>query len=300
MRSELVVEPLVRAAPAPSLDRVSWRFALRPKWIVRHVAVVALVVTMVVLGLWQLRRLEEKRAYRSLVEARQEQPVAEVREVVPPDASVDDDAVDAVLYREVTATGTYEDDDTVVVENRTLNGASGAWVLTPLRLEDGSAVVVNRGFIGFDREGAIVPPAAPAGSVIAEGLVFPSQRRGRFGPTDPQDGELEVLARVDLDRLEAQVDYDVLPAYVQLVGSDPGESPTAGDVPALVPLGPPEPEEGPHLSYAVQWFIFTTIAAGGYGLLLRRVARDHGKEVAAATADADLDRELAELHDAER
>jgi len=266
----------------------------------RHVAVVTLVVAMVLLGLWQLRRLDEKRAYGSLVEARQDQPVADVRDVVPSDARVDDDAIDAVLYRKVSAMGTYEDDDTVVVENRTLNGASGAWVLTPLRLEDGAAVVVNRGFIGFDREGAIVAPAAPRGSVIAQGLLFPSQRRGSFGPTDPQDGELEVLARVDLDRLEAQVDYQVLPAYLHLVGGDPDESPTTGDVPALVPLGPPELEEGPHLSYAVQWFIFSTIAAGGYGLLLRRVARDHGQEVAAATADADVDRELPELLDAER
>lgn len=263
---------------------MSWRFALRPKWIVRHVAVVALVVAMVLLGLWQLRRLDEKRDYKALVEQRQEAPVAEVRDVVPADASVGEDAVDAVLYRNVTATGTYDDGATVVVENRTFNSASGAWVLTPLRLDDGSAVVVNRGFVGFDREGAIVPPAAPAGSVSVEGLVFPSQRRGRFGPTDPDDGELEVLARVDLDRLEAQVDYDVLPAYVQLVESDPGEVPATGDAPVLVPLGPPAPEEGPHLSYAVQWFIFTTIAAGGYVLLLRRVARDAGKEEAATYA----------------
>ena len=253
---------------------MSWRFALRPKWIIRHVAVAALVVTMVLLGLWQLRRLDEKRDYKALVEARQDVPAAEVLDVVPADASVGDDAVDDVLYREVVATGSYEDDDTVVVENRTLNGASGGWVLTPLRLDDGSAVVVNRGFIGFDRDGAIAPPPAPAGEVTVDGLVFPSQRRGRIGPTDPDEGKLEVLARVDLDRLEAQVDYDVLPAYVQLVESDPEEVPPSADDPALVPLGPPEPTEGPHLSYAVQWFIFTTIAAVGYGLLLRRVARD--------------------------
>lgn len=284
-------------APSPSLRRVSWRFALRPKWIIRHVAVAALVVAMVLLGLWQLRRLDEKRDYKALVDARQEAPVAEVREVVPADAAVDDAAVDAVLYRSVTATGAYDDAGTVVVENRSLNGASGAWVLTPLRLEDGSGVVVNRGFIGFDSEGTIVPPPAPGGSVAVEGLVFPSQQRGRIGPRDPAEGTLEVLARVDLDRLEAQVDYDVLPAYVQLVASDPGEERPASDAPTLVPLGPPEPDEGPHLSYAAQWFIFTVIAAGGYGLLLRRVARDTAKEEAAAAADAALDGELAALLD---
>lgn len=279
---------------------MSWRFALRPKWIIRHLAVAALVVAMVQLGFWQLRRLDEKREHKALVEARQDMPVADVRDVVPAEAVVGDEGVDQVLYRSVTATGTFADGDTAVVENRTYNGTSGAWILTPLRLDDGSAVVVNRGFIGFDREGAIVPPPAPAGTVTVGGLLFPSQQRGRIGPTDPAEGKLDVLKRVDLDRLEAQVDYPVLPAYVQLVESDPGEAPAADDAPAIVPLGPPEPDEGPHLSYAVQWFIFTTIAAGGYVLLLRRVARDHGKDLAAAAAEAALDRELAALTDADR
>ena len=108
------------------------------------------------------------------------------------------------------------------------------------------------------------------------GLVFPSQRRGGIGPTDPAEGRLEVLARADVGRLAAQVDYALLPAYVQLVGSDPPEPDAAGDRPVLVALGPPAPSEGPHLAYAVQWFTFTAIASGGYLLLLRRVARDEG------------------------
>ena len=279
---------------------MSWHFASRPKWIVRHVAVATLVALMVVLGFWQLRRLDDKRAYKALVEARQEEPAAEVRSVVPAGADVRADAVDAVLYRNVTATGTYDDTETVVVENRTFNGAAGAWVLTPLRLDDGTAVVVNRGFVGFDREGVIDPPPAPDGEVRVEGLVFPSQQRGRIGPRDPADGQLSVLARVDLERFADQLDYDVLPAYVQLVDSDPPEAPTAEGAPGLVSLGPPEPDEGPHLAYAAQWFIFTAIAAGGYVVLLRRVAWDLGREEAADAVDAALDRELTELLDAKR
>ena len=250
-----------------------WRFALTPKWIVRHVLVVALVVTMVVLGFWQLRRLDDKRTYKDLVEARQEQPLADVADVVPADAAVDDDAVDAVLYRSVRAVGSYAGEDTVVVENRTRDGAPGAWVLTPMQLDDGTAVVVNRGFIGFNRQGAIVPPPSPSGTVQIEGLVFPSERRGSFGPRDPVAGRLDVLARVDLDRYAVQLDYPLLPAYVQLVASDPGEMAAAEGEPALVALGPPEPDEGPHLAYAVQWFIFSTIAGGGYVLLLRKMAQ---------------------------
>lgn len=256
---------------------MSWRFAITPTWIIRHVLVAALVVSMIWLGFWQLRRHDEKTTYKALVEARQEQPVAEVEKVVPADASVDDANVAAVLYRSVRASGTYEAADTVVVENRTYNAAPGAWVLTPLRLDDGRAVVVNRGFIGYDREGDIVPPPPPSGRVTIEGLVFPSQEKGRFGPTDPKTGRLEVLARVDISRLQAQVDVDLLPAYLQLVTSNPEEPGPARGAPELVALGPPTPDLGPHLSYAVQWCIFTSIAVGGYALLLRRVARDQAR-----------------------
>jgi surfeit locus 1 family protein len=278
---------------------VSWRFLSRPKWIVRHVAVALLVASMVLLGLWQLRRLEEKREIKDTVESRQSQPAQEVQDVVPVGAAVGDDALGAVAHRRVTATGAYADDDSFVVENRSFNGASGAWVLTPLVLDDGSAVVVNRGFIGFDRSGEIEPPPAPSGEVEVEGVLLVSERRGRFGASDPEEGSLSVLARVDLERVGEQVDHELLPMYIQRVSSDPDEASVEG-APELVAVGLPEASEGPHLAYAVQWFIFTTIAAVGYVLLLRRVARDEAREEAGRAADAALDRELQELLDAER
>jgi surfeit locus 1 family protein len=279
---------------------VEWRFLWEPKWLIRHLAVVALVAAMVAAGFWQLRRLDDKQAYRSLVEDRQEQAAVAVRDLLQPDQEVDDPQIDDVLYRSVTAEGTYLDDATVVVGNRTLNSASGAWVLTPLVLPDGTAVVVNRGFIGFDRQGDIVAPPAPHGAVRVEGLLFPSQTRGRFGPTDPIEGELEVLARVDLDRYQAQLDVDVLPAYIQAVTTTPPEVAPAGGTPQLVALGPPAPDEGPHLAYAAQWFIFTAIAAGGYLLLLTKVAGERGRQRRGGTSAVTIDDELAELLRAER
>lgn len=253
---------------------MSWRFVLTPKWLLRHVLVVALVVAMTAAGFWQLRRLDDKRTYKALVEARQEMPAAVVGDVLDPAVGVGDAAVRDVLYRTVTATGRYAAGDTVVVENRTLNGASGGWVLTPLLLDDGNAIVVNRGFVGFTRQGDIVPPSPPSGRVSVEGLLFPSQTRGRFGATDPDRGKLAVLARVDLARFEAQFDRPLYAAYVQLTSSDPPQGRARTGAPELVALGAPDPTEGPHLSYAVQWFTFTLIATGGYALLLRRVARD--------------------------
>jgi cytochrome oxidase assembly protein ShyY1 len=261
---------------------MSWRFVRTPKWILRHLLVLLLVAAMVTAMFWQLRRLHDKRSYKALVEGREEQAPADVRQLLDPGDGPRDPAVQDVVYRPVTASGTYLDDDTVVVENRTYEGTSGGWVLTPLDLGGGVAVVVNRGFVGYDHDGEIVAPPAPSGPVAVDGLLFPSQHRGAFGATDPTEGKLARLARVDLDRYDRQVDDDLLPAYIQLAHSDPAEPPVPDDVPQVVALGPPELSEGPHLSYAVQWAIFSTIATGGYGLLLRRVAKDQGKEQALA------------------
>lgn len=273
---------------------MSWQFARTSKWIVRHVLVVVLVAAMVWAGFWQLRRLDEKREHRDTVLARQEEPVADVREVVPASADVGDPEVEEVLYRTVTATGRYADDETVVVENRSFNGAPGGWVLTPLVVEEGVAVVVNRGFLGFDRAGEIVPPPAPEGEVTVQGLVLPSQERGRLGPTDPAEGELDTLARADLERYEAQLEVDLLPAYVQLAASDPPEQPAGEGSAELVALGEPELDLGPHLGYAVQWFIFSAIAAVGYLILLRKLAKERSQDLPSPERD-ELDDELEEL-----
>lgn len=254
---------------------MSWRFVRTPKWIVRHVAVVLLCAAMVGAMLWQLSRLGDRRDLERVVEARRDQPVVSVADLAPVGAG--DDVVARVIHRRASAEGRYLADQTVVVENRTFNGAPGGWVLTPLELAPGEAVLVNRGFIGFTRDGEIVAPPPPTGTVRVEGLVQPGQTRGSFGARDPEEGRLAVVARVDLDRIDAQVPGDLLPAYLQRVTSSPDEPPAAAGQPELVPLGPPELGDGPHLGYAVQWGIFTAIAAGGYVLLLRRVARDQGR-----------------------
>jgi surfeit locus 1 family protein len=269
------------------------------------VLVLGLVVLMVNLGMWQLRRLDDRRSEIDLLQARQRAPVADVREVVPADADPDGDQIEAVEYQSVTATGVYDVERGVLVVNRSYEGTPGAWVLTPLQLADGTAVAVNRGFVGFTRSGELNPPDPPEGRVTVRGLVYPSEERGRFGPTDPPDGELTQLARADVGRLAQQVPYDLLPAYVQLESSTPPERVAdpvdAAETPALVALGAPDLHEGPHFSYAMQWFIFGAIAAIGYPILLRRVAVQEAKDRRVAALDGpggdadELDGELEEL-----
>ncbi len=256
------------------------RFLLRPRWLLSHLLVSLLVVTMVSLGFWQLRRLDDKRDRNALIESRREQPAEPVDDLLVPGA--EDGAVDALRFRTVTATGTYDDDATVQVRNRTQNGAAGAWLVTPLRLDGGERVGVIRGFVSFTPDGAVVDAPAPEGDVTVTGLVVdPDQLDG----TAPDD----VVSLLAGD--------DVLPVLVRADESDPPE-PNAGDAAApdpeaILTVPPPELVEGPHLGYAVQWFVFSAIAVIGYPLVLRRVIARRGKEV--DDDGGDLDRELDDL-----
>jgi cytochrome oxidase assembly protein ShyY1 len=253
-----------------------YRFALRPKWILSHLFVIALVVTMVNLGLWQHRKLDHRKASNRVVEQNLAAPGVPIDRLVTTTSS--DDAVARVANRHVTVSGTYEPDAQVIVRSRSLDGDPGSWVLTPLRRSDGSLVVVNRGWIPNDGSFLAVPRqyVLPTGVVHVEGLLQPPQTRGAFGPRDPPTGTLTNLARADIARYAKQLDGPVVPAWVQLQKETP--APAAGtDAPRI--LAPPELDEGPYFSYFVQWFIFSTIAVVGYPLILRRNARERLERV---------------------
>jgi len=229
-----------------------WR---RPIWILGHVVALTACVLFVRLGLWQLDRLDEKQARNEVIAARADAATVDALTVLG-----DDDAE----YRHVTATGEYDDDGTVTIRNRSLQGTVGRHVVTPLVLEDGSWLYVNRGWIGV--EGGV--PDAPPGAVTEEGLLRATEERGSIGPRDPADGVLTELNRIDLERLQQQAPegVEVQPQWLHLLSSQQ-DSP--------IPLDPPSRDEGPHLSYAIQWFLFTGVVGIGYPILLRRRMQSH-------------------------
>ncbi len=256
-----------------------YRFALRPKWIVSHVFVLALVAAMMFACVWQLSRLQEKKDRNAKVAARTSEPVVAVESLTKPGAF---DATGPLEFRRVTASGTYVATQEVLVRSRSRDGAPGSWILTPLELSDGTAVTVNRGWIPNSGQLESVPAQyrAPSGNVTVTGLVRQTETRGSFGPRDPKTGTLQNLARADVARLDQQVPQDLLPVYVQVLEQVPQQTDA---YPAEVPI--PALDEGPHLSYAIQWGIFTTVALVGYPLILRRRAREVEREALAAELD---------------
>jgi cytochrome oxidase assembly protein ShyY1 len=247
-----------------------YRFLLSPKWLAFHLLVVLGIITMVNLGFWQLRRLDERQERNAAVASRVDLPPEPLDAVLVPGADPE-----ALRWRPVTATGTYLGEEQLVVVNRSQHGLAGEIVVTPLQLADGRVLLVSRGFVPLDQPVA----DAPAGPVRITGRLQPSQVRTTGGLSDVATGDLTEAQRVDIDRLAPQLPGEVVPMYVELTASDPAEATPYPETLTLPELG-----DGPHLSYTVQWFIFSVAVIVGWVLAVRKSIRT--REVAARRAAA--------------
>jgi surfeit locus 1 family protein len=218
---------------------------LRPRWIAGHLLALVTIVAFVNLGLWQLRRHDEKSDLRQMV--------AEAQSTAP----VPITQAPAGSYRQVMATGAYDPTlQTKVL--RSQGGISGYHVLTPFLLDDGTAVLVDRGWIPLD---ALVPEPHPVLQSIT-GTLWPAEE----GSSIP-DSLTPAVRRIDPEIPATFAAYRFRDEYLVLSGSE--------FTTAVEPVLPTAPEVslGPHFGYAVQWFVFATVVVVGYPLLLRRTLR---------------------------
>lgn len=232
---------------------------------------------MVYLSLWQLDRLDQRKEFNSRVEARSEQPTVEFSTILDEIDSGDLDEDDAE-WRTVSASGTYLPDQ-IIEFNNSQGGRAGDNVLTALVMDDGTTVVVNRGFVPLGQD----LPAAPATEVEIVGFVRPSEVRERGDLTDADDGEpLTEVRRIDIPKISEQLPGDVAPVFIQLTGSDP-----AVGIADPVPVVLPELDNGPHLSYAMQWIVFAIFVAVGWVFAVRRSLSVRAAERRTADAGSD-------------
>ncbi|MEM9515401.1 MAG: SURF1 family protein [Actinomycetota bacterium] len=259
-------------------ERISYRFLLQPRWIAFHLLVIFGVVLMINLGFWQLDRLDQRQSFNADVEARSDEPVVPLDELL---ADPDFDA-DTAQWRIVSAEGTWVDEQ-VLVFNRTQGGRAGDNVVTGLQLDDAgsgstSVVLVNRGFIPL----TVDAPPPPDGTVEIIGRVRPTQQRQTGQLTDTAEGPLTEIRRIEIDRLTPQFGGAVAPIYLDLIESTP---PVSNADPTPVPA--PDLDEGPHLSYAMQWFIFAVCVVIGWVLAVRRSITNRRKELRRDASDAE-------------
>ena len=205
-------------------------------------AVVALAIAGVCVGLgfWQLDRLGHRRARNAVVAARLARPPLAVERGTSPDS---------VRDRRLVARGVYDFGRERVWPLRSFDGTPGVALVTPLRLADGSAVFVDRGWVPSPDAHHVDPALyreADTATVEGLGMIPP---RGHF--------DVEIAA------LRESVPYVLLPFILQETGlAAPRGLPRRW--PALVL------DNGPHLGYAIQWFSFAVIIVVGTGALLRK------------------------------
>ena len=258
-------------------------------WIISHLFVFICVVTMANLGFWQLRRLDDRQASNAVISERLETQAVHITTT----AAIND----LEDYTPVVATGQYLDSE-LLIGHRSYAGQSGYWLVTPFQIKvrsesqleakvdvdddaNDDVIAVVRGWIprrhvaGLDSR----PTDAPTGIVHIYGAAFESQTGGQIvteASTSNGESYLAEISKVDLDAIrtvleEAVLAGDVANRWIQLShAQDPAQ-----DLPVIV--SGPDLSDGPHLSYAFQWFFFAGSAVVVYALILRRKLRSSAK-----------------------
>lgn len=217
------------------------------------------------LGIWQLHRRSERRAQNAATAARMREAERDASTLPFTDTT-------GVRFRRLRVTGVPDYDHELILAARSHKGSPGVNLLTPVRIAGrDTAVLVNRGWV-YAPDGATIDAQRfrERDSVfVGYADVFPSPT-GRAYANKPN-----ILARLGADAAARAIPYPIALFYVVALGDSTGGT----DRPAR--LTSPPLDEGPHTSYAVQWFSFAAIAVAGAAFVIKqaRDARGAGSRV---------------------
>jgi surfeit locus 1 family protein len=194
------------------------------------------------LGVWQVHRLRERRAANAQSQAARAAPAVQV----------DSFGLDSSLInRRVVLRGRYDHAHEIVLRGRVYAGVPGVEIVSPLLQQSGPAVLVNRGFVPApDAVTVDRSTLEELGPVTVQGIALPLDS-ARGAPL--QRGTETTWARLDRRAIAQRLPYPIEPLYVR---QNPDS--TLPRFPRR--LDPPPLDDGPHLSYAIQWFAFSIIA----------------------------------------
>jgi cytochrome oxidase assembly protein ShyY1 len=262
----------------------AYRRLLRPGWLALCLAVLLLSGLFIRLGVWQLHRLHERRDTNAATTGNLNAAPAPAGDVL----AIGRDVPKAQAWRSIEVAGHYDVAHELLVRNRTFDSMPGYEVLTPLVTSDGTAVLVDRGWVPPGPTTTTRPnvPEPPNGEVTVIAYAMPSEhdRAGTMG------GPTWQVPRIDVAKIAPLMPYPIYGGYAQLVS----QTPPVGSSPAVLPG--PDLSEGPHLGYAVQWFSFAAIGVIGLVIFARLQVKPLKPR---RTEDEDFGDEPEELSDVE-
>ena len=245
------------------------------------VATVLVVALTARLGIWQLDRAQQKLDLQARMQSRADLPLL-------PAADLARDAGTASLqhYRRITLRGHWLADRTVYLDNRQMNARQGFFVLTPLQLASGGAVLVQRGWMprDFNDRTKLAALPTPSGEVLVSGRIAPPPSKlfalaGVDQGPIRQNLDLEAFAsenRLTLRPLSVQQTEPArqaeLPAPLTAEPANGASAePAAGPAVAATPLADDgllrlwpavAVDVSKHHGYAFQWFALSALTAG--------------------------------------
>jgi cytochrome oxidase assembly protein ShyY1 len=231
------------------------------RWIGFTAFTIFMLLLFVRLGIWQFGKLGVRRATNSVISANSAAPAAPYADVL---ASGPKPVITAALeWRTVEVTGHWDVAHQVLLRNRTYNSADGYEVITPLVPASGPALLVNRGWIpqGANSSRPDSIPVPQAGIVTVTAWLRQSQPPHSANDLPPG----QVLA-INAKAIAAAAPYPVVDGYAILVKEDPAPASAPTPLPGVVI------DDGPYLSYGIQWFLFTGVAVVGWWIFVRKEA----------------------------
>lgn len=222
------------------------------RWIILIAALAAAAGTAR-LGWWQLDRAAQKNAMQQRLDARRHMPAL-------PQAELAETAEQAASqhHRSIELRGRWIADATVFLENRPMDGRVGFLALTPLRLADGSAVIVQRGWLPRDNNdrSRVSAPPVPAGEVTLRARVAPPP--GRLYEFESA-GSGAIRQNLDLASFAQEIRHTLRPLSVLQETGRP--APNDG---LLRQWPAPAADVHKHYGYAFQWFALSALIVGLY------------------------------------
>lgn len=225
------------------------------RWWWVTLVVIALMLLLARLGIWQLNRLDERRAANATLIAALDLPPIDLNKQIFSIGDQSPSELELLANRDVIAHGEYDFENQLVVKLQTYQDRTGARIVTPLVL-DGTdmAVLVDRGWIPeTDVSRERLSAYERSGPVTIDGYVALSEKISRQpSAVSAPTGELNEIYRVDVTAIQPDLPYTIAPFYVK---ENPLDEEQAG--PPFLTKREVDLSEGPHLGYAVQWFIFS-------------------------------------------
>ena len=249
-----------------------YRFLLTRQWVALTLLAVVLIPVMIKLGFWQLHRHEGRVARNEQIAAALRAPAVPVGRLT----GVGEAPSAQAKYRTVAAKGRYDTRHQVVVRHRTAADEQtiGYFVVTPLIQADGTAVLINRGWIEGNGDQTTQPkvPAPPSGQVEVRGRMMPDETSEASGIRDTKGLPEGQVMLINSGQRAKDLGHRVLGGFIELSESEPRGG--HGHPQRL-----PEPDHsgiGPHMAYAIQWWLFTAAVPVGWVILVRREVREPG------------------------